>query len=90
MKFRKEHLESRHYNWALNSHIFTGKPSRRIFDRSNGDQVLFIINSYASMFDSFSLEEAKKLEERILHELPIGITSELSVLHWLQTVDVAG
>ena len=85
MHFSKEDLQGQHYTWSNEGKSnLTGQPSRRLFDRFNGDQVLFIINSYASMAEKFSLEEARKLEELINDYLPFGIKSEMSVFNWLK------
>jgi hypothetical protein len=88
MPFLKENLLSEHYTWpAENEHVsFTGQPSRRSFDRFNGPQVLFIINSYGSAEDKFSVEEGRKLEEQILNHLPMDAKSEISVYNWLKGV----
>jgi hypothetical protein len=46
MYFKKEDLAGTHYTWSANDkkQVFTGRPSRKSFDRFNGDQVLFLIN----------------------------------------------
>ena len=46
MHFQKQDMEGTQYNWALEGErsSYMGQPSRRTFDRYNGDQVLFLIN----------------------------------------------
>ena len=89
MNFLKQDLAGEHYSWVTDSNtgVFTGTPSRRLFDRYNGDQVLFLINFCASLSDRFSLEEARQMEERIAHYLPLEAKSEISVLNWLQSAE---
>jgi hypothetical protein len=86
MNFSKEDLSNQHYMWieGTNKTVFSGTPSRRLFNRLNGDQVLFIINSYGALSDRFTVEEAHKIEEMIYKELPPETKSELSVLQWLK------
>ncbi|MBN8878328.1 MAG: hypothetical protein J0I32_12330 [Sphingobacteriales bacterium] len=86
MIYQRNDMEGRFYNWVTDSSraIFAGRPSRRLFDRFNGDQVLFIINFYASFFERFTLEEARELERQIANNLPMGAKSEISVFNWIK------
>lgn len=90
MQFSKEDLKG-YYKWADEdrSLLFTGSPTRRLFDRWNGNQVLFIINSVAALTDSFTIEDGQKLEDLLIHHLPVNINSEKSVFTWLQTEAVS-
>ncbi|HEV8273693.1 MAG TPA: hypothetical protein VGQ04_20415 [Chitinophagaceae bacterium] len=84
MRFIKEHLSaSNNYNWT-DEFIFDGTPSRRLFDRQNGNQLLFIINLYASQNDKFSEDQVQRVEEMLVNKLPEEIKSEISVLNWLK------
>ncbi|MEO6611481.1 MAG: hypothetical protein ABIT05_05090 [Chitinophagaceae bacterium] len=86
MPFLKEDLTHQEYNWDLpGESVFSGSPSRRAFNRYNGDQVLFIINFYGSMADKFSVVEGRKMEELISNQLPLEAKSEISVFNWLRT-----
>ena len=87
MHFQKQDLEGTHYNWIENEdHLFTGQPSRRSFDRYNGNQVLFLINFYGSLSDRFTLREGKTIEQKIQQELPLEAKSEITVFNWLRDV----
>ena len=84
MLFLKEHLSAgNNYNWT-GEFIFDGTPSRRLFDRQNGNQLLFIINLYASQNDKFSEEQVQRIEEMLVNRLPDDVKSEISVLNWLK------
>ncbi len=85
MHFQKQDLDGTHYTWEQHTGtIFFGKPSRRLFDRFNGDQVLFLINSYGSASDQFSINDGKKIEHQIAHHLPLEAKSEISVFNWIR------
>ena len=85
MSFSKEHLTGI-YNWSeeTESPVFDGQPSRRLFNRWNGEQVLFIINHLMENDPNFSIEMGRKIELLIINKLPFTSSSELTVFNWLQ------
>ena len=85
MPFLKEDLLSHEYHWdILNQSLFSGTPSRRPFNRFNGNQVLFLINFYGSQAEKFSVGEGRKMEELINNQIPAEARSEISVFNWLR------
>jgi len=85
MLFQKQDLEGTGYYWIeKEEHIYTGQPSRRSFDKFNGNQVLFLINFYSSLSESFTLREGKNLEKRIKEDLPEEFKSEIAVYNWIR------
>lgn len=88
MEFLKIHLRSSHYNWeSRSSHsLYTNEPDRRLFDRFNGNQVLFIINYFGKTLGRLTLSDGQKIEELIFNQLPQNTRSELSVFNWLRGV----
>jgi len=86
MHFLKQDLLGEHYTWEeqANKLLFSGNPSRREFNRYNGNQVLFIINFYGSLSDKFTVEQGRKMEELIMTRLPLEAKSEISVFNWLR------
>jgi len=86
MAFLREDLSSTHYTWNEDGRppMFTGHPSRRIFDRFNGEQVLFIINFYGSLAEKFTIKEGRELEDLIFNHLPTDAKSEMAVFNWLR------
>ncbi len=85
MPFLREDLMYNHYKW--NSGFgFIGSPSRRLFDRSDGQQVLFIINFLGSLNGHTGLKEGRRLEELIRNKLPDDMRSEMSVFNWLRDI----
>lgn len=88
MQFLKEHLIGSNYNWLsdINAALFSGEPRRRLFDRLNGDQVLYMINFFAESIGNFSVQHGQKLEALISTQLPDDLRSEIAVFNWLRGV----
>ena len=86
MSFLKQDLLLDHYHWntSTDASFFSGAPSRREFNRFNGDQVLFIINYYGAQGNVFDLAQAQQLEELINSQLPLEAKSEITVFNWLE------
>jgi len=86
MHFQKQDLTGTEYHWEDGEELFSGEPTRRLFDRFNGHQVLFIINSYVAQADKFTTEEGRFLEDQIANQLPTDNKSEISVFNWIKDV----
>ena len=86
MLFQKQDIEQEIYQWRSeeDKQLYLGQPSRRAFNRFNGDQVLFLINFYGSLTEHFTLQEGKKIEHKLLHLLPTEVKSEISVFNWIR------
>lgn len=85
MHIQKQDLDGSFYNWTEErKHLFTGQPSRRSFDKFNGNQVLFLINFYGSLSERFTIREGKSIEHSILHNLPDEAKSEIAVFNWIR------
>ena len=83
MQFLKEHLSAYNYSW-INEATFTGDASRRLFNRYNGNQLLFVLNLHASLIEGFTVNMGLKIEDRLMNQLPVDAKSEISVLTWLK------
>lgn len=85
MSFSKEHLTGM-YNWTPEQEtpLFEGSPSRRTFDRYNGNQVFFIITLLLERLNSPSIEQGREIEMLIINKLPFTSSSELTVFNWLE------
>lgn len=84
--FLKEDMAGTNYHWPAGDgkQVFMGTPTRRLFDRYNGDQVLFIINYYGSQSAGFTAEQGRLIELEIANRLPMEAKSEISVFNWIQ------
>jgi len=86
MQIVKEHLLISDYIWNnenKNSLLADG-PTRKRFDRFNGNCMLHIINLFDCFIDKLTIAQAQKIERLIEKELPLDTRSEISVLHWLK------
>jgi len=87
MLFSKEHLDG-FYQWPQENgerSVYDGNASRRLFNGSNGNQVLFIINLIMDSCGTMSIDLGKKIERLIINNLPLQPRSELTVFNWLRT-----
>jgi hypothetical protein len=85
MSFLKEHLMMTDYNWGDTSGYYHGEPARRVFNRKNGFQVLFLINCCSAFLENFTIKEGREIEDRIGRQLPEEVKSEISVFRWLRS-----
>ena len=90
MAFSKEHLTGL-YNWTPEQEtpLFAGTPSRRMFDRYNGNQVFFIITLLLERLGNSSIEQGREIEALIINKLPFSSSSELTVFNWLEKQMIA-
>lgn len=88
MVFKREHLLITHYNWTknVNGSTYAGTPGRRMFDRHDGNQLLFLINFFGESIGNLTLQDGHKIEELINNQLPSGVRSELAVFNWLRGI----
>jgi hypothetical protein len=84
MWFLKEHL-SGEYHWN-GSAVYSGNPTRRKFDRTNGEQILYMINLYGSISQRSTIKDGMKMEELLQNQLPLETMSEMTVFNWLREV----
>ena len=87
LSFTKKDLAEVDYVWYDKQTAITLtapiEPSRRLFDRYDGNQILHMINYFAQTIQQCSVQQANMLERLLRNELPFGIKSELSVFRWL-------
>jgi hypothetical protein len=87
MHFKKQDMIGGPYRWDVETEILfsEGQPTRRLFDRYNGQQVLFVINAYAATLPGFTVEEGRAIEQQLSNNLPLEAKSEISVFNWIRT-----
>ncbi|MGN6616657.1 MAG: hypothetical protein ACTHJ5_05730 [Ilyomonas sp.] len=87
MHFTKEHLVNKHYKWEAEAGNESPPASeRRFFDRTNGHEMLHMINSFGSSLGKLTLRDGHNLEELIHKELPEDIKTSGAVFKWLKAM----
>jgi hypothetical protein len=86
MLFLKEHLRSNHYDWStgIQDNEVLRTPDRRRFDRLNGNQLLYLINSFGHSIGKLTIDDGLRIENLIMTELSPELKSELAVFNWLR------
>lgn len=87
MIFNKEHLCRTDYEWKENRTYDAEKepnPTRNKFDRFNGNCVLNMINIFNRLVTHLSVTQVQNIELMIARELPLTLSSEVSVFNWLK------
>lgn len=88
MIFIKEHLNGHNYEWNATGSTDRVKemaPTRNRFDRFNGNSVLHMLNLFDRLVGNLTVPDAQQLETLITNELPLMLTSEISVFNWLKS-----
>jgi hypothetical protein len=85
MEFTKDHLINKHYDWSTETrlNVISGSPDRRLFDRFNGNQILYLINSFGQSVGNITIDDGQRIEDLISKELPLELKSEKAVFNWL-------
>ncbi|HXL58600.1 MAG TPA: hypothetical protein VN958_20200 [Chitinophagaceae bacterium] len=86
MLFLKEHLKGNHYDWSskIKHKELINAPDRRNFDRLNGNQILYLINSFGLSIGSLTIDDGQRIENFIMNEIPVELKSEIAVFNWLK------
>ena len=79
------------YNWApeQGASLYDGLPTRRIFNRYNGNQVFFIITLLLERLGNSSIEQGQEIEMLIINKLPFDTCSEHTAFNWLEKEMIA-
>jgi hypothetical protein len=86
MRIVKEHLLISDYVWNSDdkSTLLADGPTRKRFDRFNGNCMLHIINLFDCFVGKLTVPQAQRIERLIQKELPLEAKSEISVMQWLK------
>ncbi|TDX01454.1 hypothetical protein [Dinghuibacter silviterrae] len=88
MLYSKDDLTHKDYEWEKppGKVVYSGSPTRRAFDPFNGEQVLFVINTFCTSITGITIAEVEKIESLLRDKLPLGPRSEISVVRWLELI----
>jgi hypothetical protein len=85
----REDLHYQDYKWNSNPNVeprFHGTVDNNMFDRSDGNDVLFVINEYADENDIRDKNQALELEREIHENLSKDISTQRDVSDWLKSI----
>ena len=84
MFFYKEHLIGKTYEWPEEkSTVAKTTPGMQLFDRFNGNHLLYMINFFCTSVGAFSINDGQKIE-KFIKTLPSEVKSEIDVFNWLR------
>jgi hypothetical protein len=75
------------YNWKPipdNDPRFSGLPDKTLFNKKEGYEVLYLINSFAERYSLMKIETGQIIEELIQKELPFNYRCQIHVFEWLE------
>lgn len=85
--FNKADMQFENYQWTAypndNPHI-TGKPDSTRFNRHEGYEVLYLINSLAESWEFKKISSCLKIEKMIREKLPSTTITQIDVKEWIR------
>lgn len=75
------------YNWKPipdDDPRLSGLPDKTLFNKKEGHEVLYLINSFAERYSLKKIETGQKIEELIQKELPGNFRCQIHVMEWLE------
>ena len=86
--FSRRNLHYSDYKWTAyiqhDPHV-NGKPDDTIFNKEEGNEVVYLINKLMSMWDYRFSNTGNKMEKLIHDKLPPEITKQEEVQNWLKS-----
>jgi hypothetical protein len=76
-----------YYNWRPipdDDPRISGVFNTTLFDRNEGFEVLYLINSYADLRRIKRKETGLKIEKLIKEKLPLNLRNKIHVIQWLE------
>ncbi|HET6528912.1 MAG TPA: hypothetical protein VFG39_09210 [Balneolaceae bacterium] len=77
------------YDWFSNPTVeprFHGPADNNAFDKTDGNDVLYVINEYADENDIRDKKHALKLEREIRQHMAKDISTQRDVMDWLKSI----
>lgn len=85
--FSKRNLVYKDYEWAsytTNDPRIYGKPDSTLFNRAEGNEVVYLINKLMVLWDYRFSNTGNKMEKLIHDRLPSDIKSQEEVKDWIK------
>lgn len=84
--FHKSDLNFSDYKWKTlpsDDPFINAPPETAVFDRKNGNEVLYMINKYCELYKEKTLECGQEIEYMIRNTLPIKMRNHKEVRLWI-------
>ena len=85
--FSKRNLHYADYKWSNylqhDPHV-NGKPDDTVFDKAEGNEVVYMINKLMIMWDYRFSNTGNKMEKLIHDKMPVEIAKQQDVQNWLK------
>lgn len=85
--FNKSDMQYEDYQWTAypnDNPKVTGKPDSTRFNRHEGYEVLYLINTIVESWDFKQVKSCKQMEKMIREELPSNIIMQEDVKEWIR------
>lgn len=85
--FNKSDMQYEDYQWTAypnDNPKVTGKPDSTRFNRHEGYEVLYLINTIVESWDFKQVKSCKQIEKMIREELPSNIIMQEDVKEWIR------
>jgi hypothetical protein len=76
-----------HYNWKpipMEDSRISGNSDTTLFDRNEGLEVLYMINTFAEKYGITQKETGLLIERLIKETLPLNLRNQIHVMEWLK------
>jgi hypothetical protein len=85
--FSRRNLFYNDYTWtanAPNDPRTSGKPDETLFNRTEGNEVVYLINKLMMLWDYRFSNTGNKMEKLIHDKMPADITTQAGVQRWIK------
>ncbi|SEO88170.1 hypothetical protein SAMN05192574_11530 [Mucilaginibacter gossypiicola] len=85
--FSRRNLHYTDYKWTAyiqNDPRVNGRPDHTVFDKTEGNEMVYLINKLMMIWDYRFANTGNKMEKLIHDKLPTEITSQEDVQGWLK------
>lgn len=86
--FSRRNLFYSDYKWTSytpNDPRICGRPDDTLFNKDEGNEVVYLVNKLMALWDYRFSNTGNKMEKLIHDKLPVEITKQEEVQHWLKS-----
>jgi len=85
--FSRRNLHYSDYKWSVYPHNdprVNGKPDGTVFDRAEGNEMVYLVNKLMMLWDYRFANTGNKIEKLIHDKLPAEVTAQDDVQNWIK------